>query len=419
MEVQDEPPDNWMCAYCCVDCVGGKKGRKERSKATQACREMEQMKRENEDEGSSKGGVPCAAPLDDHFFLNMNENNNNDHEDDEDHEDHEDDVDHEDNNNDHEDDVDHEVDEVDEDDEDDNDDDEDEDDEDVEDDEDDEDDEDNDDDDEDDDDVGTFSNEVEGGVPGAPHSKLIKRLHLLNQKPNYRRSDTEKDEIDLIMKQFLQMKSMGEIGGKPCGLDTAWTYEKEAIGKHKIGRMVGQQNGFKVYPDIICTGDNPSLGEVITAIKQTKDTKIGKEVSIIEVPVDALEYCGYEPFAQNAKAFITSRFELIYGLKNKNGELEVYHFGNKKGEGRKNVSIRRRMFVDRPLDENKAQQKGRFGLMCFTANRDKSDWDRCECDHINGDPTDDREENVRLLTPADNKRSYYDKRAQRSNAARA
>ena len=92
-KLQDEPPDDWMCAYCCVECVGGKKDGKERSKATQACREMERMKRENEDEGSSKGGVPCAAPLDDHFFLNMNEDNNNDHEDDEDHEDHEDDED--------------------------------------------------------------------------------------------------------------------------------------------------------------------------------------------------------------------------------------------------------------------------------------------------------------------------------------
>ena len=101
------------------------------------------------------------------------------------------------------------------------------------------------------------------------------------------------------------------------------------------------------------------------------------------------------------------------------GELEMFHMGVTKCEGRKTVVIPRRMFVDRPLDENKQQQRGRFGLMCFTANRDKSDWDRCECDHMNGDPTDDREENVRWLTPADNKRSYHNKRAQRSNAARA
>ena len=37
--------------------------------------------------------------------------------------------------------------------------------------------------------------------------------------------------------------------------------------------------------------------------------------------------------------------------------------------------------------------------MCFSANRNKSDWDRCACDHMNGDPTDDRKENIRWLNP--------------------
>jgi hypothetical protein len=94
-------------------------------------------------------------------------------------------------------------------------------------------------------------------------------------------------------------------------------HKKEAIGKHRIGRMVGQRNSFKVFPEIICNGDTPSLIEVITAIKQIKDTKIGKEVSIVEVPVDVLEHCCFEPFAQNTKAFITSRFEIFGGQKNK------------------------------------------------------------------------------------------------------
>ena len=81
-KLQDEPPDDWMCAYCCVECVGGKNDGKERSKATQACREMERMKREcvkehaNEDEGSSEGGVPCAAPSEDNFVLDMNNDDN-------------------------------------------------------------------------------------------------------------------------------------------------------------------------------------------------------------------------------------------------------------------------------------------------------------------------------------------------------
>ena len=77
------------------------------------------------------------------------------------------------------------------------------------------------DDDDDDDNVGAFINEVEGGVPSAPHSTLIKKLHILNQTPTYRRSVIEKDEIDLLIKKLLEMKLRGEIGGKPCGLGTS------------------------------------------------------------------------------------------------------------------------------------------------------------------------------------------------------
>ena len=137
------------------------------------------------------------------------------------------------------------------------------------------------------------------------------------------------------------MKSRGEIGGKPCGLGTSWTYKREAIGKHRIGRMVGWRNSFKVFPEIICTGNATSLTEVINGIKRTKDTKIGKDVSIIEVPGGMLEHCSFVPFAQNAKAFITSCFELLYGLKNENGELEMYYMGEKtsKGEGRKKAEM--------------------------------------------------------------------------------
>ena len=39
------------------------------------------------------------------------------------------------------------------------------------------------------------------------HSTLIKKLHILNQTPNYRRSDAEKDAIDHLMKKLHQMKS--------------------------------------------------------------------------------------------------------------------------------------------------------------------------------------------------------------------
>jgi hypothetical protein len=465
----EDAPNDWMCAYCCVDGLGGKNDKKERRKATHACREMERMTRECEicvapsdettdvdpsssdnatlaltEEGDSicnevvpgskdvmpifrrnpvrtvrtaRGGSVASVHTSDEPTSSENESTEDvdshstyeqvksyeqvesedneddyddkdnksykDHKDDEDDEDEEDHKDGEDHlhGEDHEDDEDDDC----------------------------------------DDDVGTFSNEVEGGVPSAPHTSMIKRLLILNQTPTYRRTDNEKNEIDLLIKKLLKMKSRGKIGGKPCGLGTCWTYNKKAIGEHRIGRMVGQSNSFKVYPKIICTGNAPSLSEVINAIKQTKGTKIGKNVSIIEVPGDVLEHCDIRPFAQNANAFITSRFELVCGLKNENGELEMYYVRERSGNkgGKRNVMyISRRMFVDSLHESRKQLKRGRFGLMCFSANRDKSDWDRCECDHMNGDPTDDRDENVRWLTPADNKSNYNNKRARWSHSAR-
>ena len=43
--LQEEPLNDWMCAYCLADDMKKKDG-KERRKATQACREMERMSRE-------------------------------------------------------------------------------------------------------------------------------------------------------------------------------------------------------------------------------------------------------------------------------------------------------------------------------------------------------------------------------------
>ena len=175
---------------------------------------------------------------------------------------------------------------------------------------------------------------LEGGVPCAPHSTMIKRLHNLNQTPSYRRSVIEKNEIDHLIKKLQQMKSRGEIGGKPCGLKTSWTFKKNEIGKHSIGKIVGDKNSFKVFPKIICSGETP------TAIKQTNGTKIGKDVSIMEVPVDVFEYCGFVPIAKKAKAFVTSRFETIFALRNKNGEMEIYHNnGCRKSTGKRRYII--------------------------------------------------------------------------------
>jgi hypothetical protein len=68
-----------------------------------------------------------------------------------------------------------------------------------------------DDNDDDDDNVGGFNNEVEGGVPCAPHSIFIKKLHNLNQTPTYQRNDIKKEEINLLIKKLLNMKSRGEL----------------------------------------------------------------------------------------------------------------------------------------------------------------------------------------------------------------
>jgi hypothetical protein len=44
-----------------------------------------------------------------------------------------------------------------------------------------------------------------------------------------------------------------------------------------------------------------------------------------------------------------------------------------KGDGRKEVKIPRWMFVD---GDGEKILTGRFGLMCFSANRNKYDWER-------------------------------------------
>jgi hypothetical protein len=71
---------------------------------------------------------------------------------------------------------------------------------------------------------------------------------------------------------------------------------------------------------------------------------------------------------------------------------------------KEDISFPNRMFVDGQRAKN--MHKGRFGLLCFSVNRIQTDWEICECDHINGDRTDDRRENVRCLTRKENKANY-------------
>ena len=90
--------------------------------------------------------------------------------------------------------------------------------------------------------------------------------------------------------------------------------------------------------------------------------------------------------------------------------MEMYHNnGNIKSTGgkRRIISFPQRMYVNGQQEKkNKLMQRGRFGLLCFSVNRNQFDWEICECDHINGDKTDDRNEYVRWLTRKDNKANY-------------
>ena len=98
----------------------------------------------------------------------------------------------------------------------------------------------------------------------------------------------------------------------------------------------------------------------------------------------------------------------------------MYHNnGNIKSTGgkRRNISFPQRMYVNGQREKkNKLMQRGRFGLLCFSVNRNQFDWEICECDHINGDKTDDRNEYVRWLTRKDNKANYYNNQNKRSRA---
>jgi hypothetical protein len=45
----------------------------------------------------------------------------------------------------------------------------------------------------------------------APIGLFIKKLHNLNQTPTYQRNDIKKEEINLLIKKLLNMKSRGEL----------------------------------------------------------------------------------------------------------------------------------------------------------------------------------------------------------------
>jgi hypothetical protein len=238
----------------------------------------------------------------------------------------------------------------------------------------------------------------------------IKLAHHLVQTPSAYRNVSQNLEIEKCMNKLIQLKDSGAIGGRPCNLRTCWTFQKSEIEKHFIGNIIGGRNAFRVFGDIICEGTAPSIHEAIVGINRSLGTILGSMESMIEVPLDVYEHLNYSPMFDYTRAWITSRYELIYGLKNAENKLELFRFSSNGDEDlpcgyRKTGAFPRRMFVD-----GKVQIKfnvHRFGQMCFTTNRNKDMWRASDSDHINGDKFDNRKTNTRWLDGVDNNKNYH------------
>jgi hypothetical protein len=237
--------------------------------------------------------------------------------------------------------------------------------------------------------------------------ETIKLAHHLAQTPSAYRNVSQNLEIEKCMNKLIQLKDSGAIGGCPCNLGTCWTFQKSEIEKHFIGNISGSANQFRVFGDIICEGTAPSMHEAIVGINRSLGTILGSMESMIEVPHDVCEHLNYSPMFEYSRAWITSRYELIYGLKNAENKLGLFS-GNpvsRKTGYWKTGAFPGRMFVDGKVQ--KTFRVHRFGQMCFTTNRDKDMWRASDSDHINGDKFDNRKTNTRWLDGIDNNKNYH------------
>ena len=162
--------------------------------------------------------------------------------------------------------------------------------------------------------------------------KTIKLAHHLAQTPSAYWNVSQNKEIKQCMNALIQLKESGAIGGGPCGLRTFWTFKKTEIEIHNIGNIVGYGKSFKVFNDIICEGTKPSIHEAIVGIKRSDETILGAKESMIEVPLDVYEHLNFSPMFDYSQAWMTSRYDLIVGLKNTESKLELYHFNKYGGE---------------------------------------------------------------------------------------
>ena len=101
---------------------------------------------------------------------------------------------------------------------------------------------------------------------------------------------------------------------------------------NKIGSIIGMRNSFIVFNDTICEGTAPSMHEAIVGIKRSPETILGSMESMIEVPLDVYEHLIFSPMFDYSQAWMTSRYDLIVGLKNTESKLELYHFNKYGGE---------------------------------------------------------------------------------------
>ena len=126
-------------------------------------------------------------------------------------------------------------------------------------------------------------------------------------------------------------------------------FEPAGLSKRLKSKYTILEFPFKVFNDIICEGTKPSIHEAIVGIKRSDETILGAKESMIEVPLDVYEHLIFSPMFDYSQAWMTSRYDLIVGLKNTESKLELYHFNKYGGQdlpcGRRKIRCFRRFFL--------------------------------------------------------------------------
>jgi hypothetical protein len=171
------------------------------------------------------------------------------------------------------------------------------------------------------------------------------------------------------------------------------------------------RNSFIVFNDIICEGTALSMHEAIVGIKRSHETILGSMESLIEVPLDVYKHLICLPMFDCTRVWITTRYELISGLKNTESKLELFRHIRYGGEDAPSGTPKKGVFPGRMFVDGKPSKTfllHRFGQMCFTTNRSKDMWRASDSEHINGDKFDNRKTSTRWLDGMDNILNYHE-----------